>query len=187
MTPARLYLLALLCLVLAGVLLFGVTESLATNTVAGIAVVLALVAYLLGIYLSRVGRRGEEALTALRSRIASVSDEAIQGEYRTYHLAGLDELPRGELLVIYGTRDGWLLVPLLDELAWMKVPDCAVGSVSLEREGGLHLRAVMRSESGRDLDLRLASTLADPKSDSDGARRDLEALRDALRGQPAEV
>ena len=45
----------------------------------------------------------------------------------------------------------------------------------------------MRSESGRDLDLRLASTLADPKSDSDGARRDLEALRDALRGQPAEV
>ncbi|MCB1161989.1 MAG: hypothetical protein R3C71_08885 [Candidatus Krumholzibacteriia bacterium] len=187
MTPARLYLLALLCLVLAGVLLFGVTESLATNTVAGIAVVLALVAYLLGIYLSRVGRRGEEALTALRSRIASVSDEAIQGEYRTYHLAGLDELPRGELLVIYGTRDGWLLVPLLDELAWMKVPDGAVGSVSLEREGGLHLRAVMRSESGRDLDLRLASTLADPKSDSDGARRDLEALRDALRGQPAEV
>lgn len=185
MTPARLYLFSLLALVLAGILLFGGRDSIVTNSVAAVAVILALVAYLLGIYLARVGRRGEEALSALRSRIASASEEAIGAEYRTYHLGGLDELANGDLLVLYATRDGWLLVPLLDELAWFKVPEDGVGPVSLEREGGLHLRAALKSDSGRALNLRLASTLADPRSEDPAALRDLETLQSALRSRAA--
>jgi hypothetical protein len=185
MTPARLYLFSLLALILAGILLFGGPDSIASNSIAAVAVILALVAYLLGIYLARVGRRGEEALLALRSRIASVSEESIRDEYRTYHLGGLDELAAGDLLVLYATADGWLLVPLLDELAWFKVPEEGVGPVSLEREGGLHLRAELKSDSGRALNLKLASTLADPRSEDAAALKDLETLRSALRSRAA--
>ncbi len=176
MTPGRLYLLAILCLVLAAVLLFFGPDTGLTNAIGATATFLALLAYLLGLYLNRLGRRGEEALIALRSRIASVSSESIRGEHRTYHLSGLDELAKGGLLVIYEVAEGWLLVPLLADLAWIKVPADGVDEVHMEEQGerGRNLLITLRDEDGRVLELRLASTLADR------AAADLVALQAAL-------
>jgi hypothetical protein len=176
MTPGRLYLLAILCLVLAAILLFFGPDTGLTNILGAAATFLALLAYLLGLYLNRLGRRGEEALIALRSRIASVSGESIRGEHRTYHLSGLDELAKGGLLVVYEVADGWLLVPLLADLAWLKVPADGVDEVAMEEQGerGRNLAVKLRDEEGRALELRLASTLADR------AARDLVLLQAAL-------
>ncbi len=178
MTPGRLYLFAILCLVLAAVLLFFGPDTGLTNILGAAATFLALLAYLLGLYLNRLGRRGEEALIALRSRIASVSSESIRGEYRTYHLSGLVELAKGGLLVVYQVADGWLLVPLLADLAWLKIPADGVEETAIEEQGerGRNLVVRLRDEEGRGLELRLASTLADRTA------ADLVALKAELDG-----
>ncbi len=184
MTPARLYILALLCLLLAVILLFWGPDSGLSNGLGAAATFLALLAYLLGIYLNRLGRRGEEALTALRSRIASVTDEAIRSEHRVYHLEGMNELQAGGLLVFYELEGGWLLVPLLPELAWFKVPREGVGEVTLERsEGGLNLLVSVTDESGRKLDLRLASTMVDARVTDAAHAKDLAELEAALTSE----
>lgn len=183
MTPGRLYLLALLCLVLAGFLLFGAADSGLASLLGALATVLAIVAYLFGLYLNRVGRRGEAALTALRSRVASVTEAAIREEHRVYHLEGLSELAQGGLIVFYTTADqGWLLVPLMQEMAWLRFTAEGVSAAEIETDHrGLHLHLVLKTEEGRGLDLRLASTLVDPKvGDARDAARDLRALESAL-------
>lgn len=187
MTPGRLYLLAILCLVLAGFLLFGGPATGLRSILGTAAILLAIVTYLLGLYMNRLGRRGEEALDALRSRIASVTEEAIRSEHRVYHLGGLPELAAGGLMVLYETVSGWLLVPLLEELAWVKVPREGVGEVKLESAPeGLILHVAMRSDEGTDMDLRLASTQVEAKIAAPADARDLAALQAALTGGTTE-
>lgn len=184
MTPARLYILALLCLLLAVILLFWGPDTALSNGLGAAATFLALLSYLLGLYLNRLGRRGEEALTALRSRIASVSEEGIRGEHRVYHLEGMDELQTGGLLVFYELEKGWLLVPLLEELAWFKVKSEDMGEATLERsERGLNLLVSATDENGRRFDLRLASTLVDARVANPDHAKDLAALEAALGGR----
>lgn len=184
MTPGRLYLFTILCLVLAGLLLFTSDTGLA-NTLGALVLALALVAYLLGLYLARIGRRGEAALGELQQRISQATGRSIHGEFRGYHLEGLEGVPAGELLLFYRTERGWLLVPLLEELSWIEVPGAGVGAVELEERGeGLEvgLRVELETESGRELRLSLSSTQIDPSRQTLENVEDLHALKDALQG-----
>jgi len=185
MTPGRLYLFSLLALVLAGILLFSSATALA-NIVGGLVLCFALLSYLLGLYMARVGRRGEAALGVLQERIAKATGQEISGEFRTYHSAGLEGVPPGELLLFYKTGKGWILVPLLDELSWIEVPGSGVREVRLEADepgASPNLMVEMETASGRELRLSLASTLQDPAQAGFKDIPDLNALKDALSAQ----
>ena len=183
MTPGRLYLFCILALVLSGLLLFTSDTALA-NALGSIALGLALVAYLLGLYMARIGRRGDAALRELQVRVAAATGRQIQGEFRTYLREGLEGVPAGELLLFYQTEQGWLLVPLLDELSWIEVPGHGVRSADLhewEASEPPGLKVELETASGRELKLSLTSTLVDAQTESLGKAEDLHALREALR------
>lgn len=184
MTPGRLYLLSVLCLLLAALLLLREPRATLANVLGGVLTVLALVSYLLGIYLARLGRRGEAALAALRERVAAGAGRAIHEEYRTYHLRGLDELGEGDLLIFYRTDAGWLLVPLADTLIWYEVPASGVRTVELSEPSpgrGVELRLDL-STDGRRLQPVVTSTRVERARQTPENVGDLVALRDAMGG-----
>ncbi len=184
MTPGRLYLLAVLCLVLAGLLLFGAADTILVNVLGALATVLAVVSYLFGLYLARLGRRGEEALRDLRVRIAQATGQTIEGEHRAFHRQGFEGVPEGELVIFYRTAGGWLLVPLLSELSWVEVSTGQVGLVQIENqdaERSASLRVELKTSAGRELKLLLGSTVTEAPRRSANNVPDLVALKDALR------
>jgi hypothetical protein len=155
---------------------------------AGVTTVLALLAYLLGLYLSRIDRRGEAALDALRERLASATGAEILSEHRTYHQWGLKDVPEGTLAIFYRTQDGWLLVPLLEDLSWIEVPAAGVRLAALEDQGrgrGVRLRLELESVSGQDLRLDLNSTRVERSRQTRENVLDLIALRDAMKQSQA--
>ncbi|MCP4547557.1 MAG: hypothetical protein GY835_13950 [bacterium] len=165
MTPGRLYLFAILCLVLASLLLLMGEDTVLINTLGAVVTVLALVSYLFGIYLNRLGRRGNEALAALRHRVETATNQKVRAEFRLYHRGGLPKVDAGEMLVLYQTGAGWLLVPILGEFTWFDIPAAGVGRVSLKQSDdsdGVSLNVELNTNDGRALALELGSTLLDP-------------------------
>jgi hypothetical protein len=184
MTPGRLYLFAILCLVLAGSLTFFGPDTLLASGLAMVVTLLALVAYLFGIYLNRLASRGEGALDDLRSRIAAVTGQEITAEFRVYHREGLEGVAGGELLLFYRTQTGWLLVPLLSELCWITVPIAGLGRMRLldpEPGEGYLLEVEMNTVDGHTLLIKSGSTLHAPEEQSPSNITDLLQLEEALR------
>jgi hypothetical protein len=184
MTPGRLYLLSVLCLLLAALLLLREPRGTLANVLGGALTVLALLSYLTGLYLARLGRRGESALADLRERVALGAGRDIREEHRAYHLRGLDELGEGDLLIFYRTDAGWLLVPLADTLTWYEVPAAGVRAVELAELSpgrGVELRLDLAAD-GRRLQPVVTSTRVERSRQTPENVGDLVALRDALGG-----
>jgi len=184
MTPGRLYVLSVLCLLLAALLLLREPRTTLANVLGGAVTVLALLSYLLGLYLARLNRRGETALAQLRERVAAGTGRAIHEEHRAYHLRGLDELGEGDMLIFYRTDDGWLLVPLADTLTWYEVPPDGVHGAELTEPApgrGMELRLDLAADERR-LRPVVTSTRVERSRQSLENVDDLVALRDAMGG-----
>jgi len=184
MTTGRLYLFAILCLILAAVLLLTGPNTLLVNCLGTAVTLLALVAYLFGIYLNRVSRRGDEALDALRVRVALAARKDISAEFRVYHRGGLSDIENGELLVFYRTPEGWLLVPILADLTWYEIPAAGVGRAHMlepDPKLGVLLELEFNTQDGRDFQIRLGSMLMEPAEQTVDNVDDLKRLIAMLR------
>jgi hypothetical protein len=181
MTPSRLFLLSILCLVFAGVLLFSAPPSMLMSILAGLATLFALTTYFIAIYLRRAGDRGEQAHVDLRERIAQATEQEIQEEHRLYHRGGFSGVTQGDMVIFYRTAAGWLMVPLLEELAWVEIPHDKVESASLIGEaGGVTLQLEFETAAGQEMRVDLGSGLHAPRQQTRENVGDLLALRAAM-------
>ena len=186
MTPGRLFLLSILCLVLAGLLLFATPPSMIMSIIAAAATILSLVSYFAAISLRRARDRGEQALAAMRERIARATEQEILDEHRVYHDEGFKGVNQGELLIFYRTDKGWLLVPLLEELAWVEIPAEKIRAAHLiegSAGDGFRLRVEFETSAGHEMVVGVGSTLQAPRQQTRENVEDLLALRTAIVGE----
>ncbi len=183
MTPGRLFLFAIICLVLAGVLLFAGPPNMLMSVLAGLFTLSALTAYFTAIYLRRTGDKGERALANLRVRIAQATTQEILDEYRVFHIEGFSGVAPGEFVIFYETESNWVLVPLLEELAWVEVPKEKLGTAELA-EGppgqGYTLKLEFETLAEQKMSISVCSSRLDPSEQTAENVVELLDLRDLM-------